>query len=261
MDPKFALTPKSDAFNSYTLTVKFTYHRFPISYDFHLEPIPSPQEFVRDNVIKPLLFASLRMTKQLDEVKASNRTKIDWSFVDPSARDVIHSSRDPYQPINGIGASLLEAYFRLQLEASVFETAEVPNSQESQALFAPSSSQPTQGSASQDVKFKIPTRETWRMDLARVDSQNKLDLRYDSVLASMEDSSSSDTLGNASSSQSSSSVSGPHPTTSLPLIDQEMLQREELEKAAAIQVRIDRKKRKREAIAAQFTEKRPVRFL
>lgn len=253
MDPKFTLTPNAEAFNSYTLTVKFTYHRFPITYDFHLEPIPSPQEFLRDNVIKPLLFASLRMTKQLSEVKANAKAKIDWDAVDPSSRELKTASRDPYQPIDGIGANLLETYFRLQLDSSVFESAEICETPDSQAL----NSQPTQATQ-EDVKFKYPARETWKMEPARVDSQNKLDLRYDSILTAPNGALGNETIG-ASSSQSSSSGSGPHPT-SLP-IDQEMIHREEMEKAAAIQERLDRKKRKREASEAQAVEKRPVRFL
>ena len=231
MNPKFTLTPTPDAFDSYTLTVKFTYHRFPITYDFRLEPIPSPQEFIRDNIIKPLLFASLLMSKQLDEIKANNKAKIDWRTVDPASRDLKNASRDPYHPIDGIGASLLETYFRLQLDSSVFETAEICETPDSQTP----SSQPTQATQ-QDVKFKIPTKETWKMEPMRVDSQNMLDLRYDSVLTAPNGASNGDTLA-MSSSQSSSSGSGPN-ATSLP-VDQEMIQREELEKAVEIQERLE----------------------
>lgn len=114
MDPKFTLTPKSDAFNSHTLTVKFQYHQFPIRYDFHLEPIPSPQEFVRDNIIKPLLFATVQLTKQIDDIKDSGKLKMSLNQVDPTSRPLNSHLEIPTSP----STELVPSYWKIILNCN-----------------------------------------------------------------------------------------------------------------------------------------------
>jgi hypothetical protein len=258
MDPKFTLTPKSDAFNSHTLTVKFKYHQFPITYNFHLEPIPSPQEFVRDNVIKPLMFAALQMTKQLDEIKDSGKLKMSMNQVDPTTRQFKLASRNPYLPINGVGSVVLENYFRLQLDSSVFETAEIIQTSDSQVA---SSSQSTQESVKRERGHT--EKETWKIDPIRVDSMNKLDLQYDSVVSPSLEAGSSDDPGMVSSMGTASS-SGPQqtlPSAAAALMDEYDQRDQEMAAAAAIEERLAKKKKKREEQLANEVQKRPRRFV
>lgn len=262
MDPKFSFTPKEGEFSSYTLTVRFKYHRFPITYNFNMEPIPSPQEFLRDNIIKPLLFTTLRLTRQLEDFKSHAKTKLDFTQLDPNSRDLKHATRNPYLPINGFGASLLDAYFKAQLDASV-HLIHVEDPQ--QTLSDSQSLQPSQGV----VAGAGPKKETWKMDPIRVDSNNQLvlDLHYDSVLSpvngigqSIGVSSGSGSIDSKGDSLTLGEADNSLPTNSAP-VDPEQLRRDEANRAAEIEERLEKKKRKREAREAAPVPKRPNKFL
>jgi hypothetical protein len=259
MDPKFTLTPKLDQFNTYTLTVRFTYHRFPITYDFHLEPIPSPQEFIRDNVIKPLLFTTLRLSKQLDETKLNSKlANTEFPHVDPKSREVQLATRVPYAPMHGTASTLLEAYFKLQLDQSVFETE--PEDFSSSTQTTDRSSQ--RGHHRIQVKQE-QGKETWKLDPIRTDTANSLvlDLRYDVGIPYHDATPSSVETGSSETMNSGSGGANTSLPTGLASLDDEIAHREEMAAAAAIEERLAKKKRKREAQDAFTQEKRPKRFL
>lgn len=283
MDPKFYFTPKEGQFGLYTLTVKFRYHRFPITYDFHMEPIPSPQEYLRDHVIKPLLWATSRLNRQLETLKEHAKTKLDFSLLDPNARDLKHSTRNAYAPLRGFGSSLLEAYFKWQLDPSGARNNEISAPLAGDADSQPlSSSQPiernfqgatTHGGASRARTKANSGKETWNMDSLRLDSHNPLimDLRYESTVNggatggagdgengssfSFAPGDASGAYGDASSS-SSQAINGHtshhhrNNSPSLPagsqIYDPEIVKQEEEERAAAMAERLAKKKRRRE---------------
>lgn len=261
MDPKFSFTPREGEFSSYTLTVRFKYHRFPITYDFHMEPIPSPQEFIRDNIIKPLMFTTLRLTRQLEEFKSNAKAKLDFTLLDPNSRDLKHATHNPFLPINGFGASLLQSYFKTQLDPSVrLIEADDPRGglQSSQSL----SSSEIIASGNSDHRGG---KEAW-MDPVRVDSHNQLvlDLRYDSAVtpgtgnfgtlgirsgnSSLEVKGESGSLGD--------SIGMSLPTTSA-APDPEQTRREEASRAHEVEERLEKKKRRREARETAVVTKRP----
>lgn len=233
-------------------------------------------------MIKPLLFTTLCLSRHLEDLKTNPRPKVDFSrLTDENSREVRLIARNPYAPINGIGASMLELYHKLQLNQNKYDAApelEISFDEEFPSVSASlnTASQPmapSQQLANAIKEKKLREKETWNLDPGALDDTGNLDLHYDSGAvgsASVPSSTGSASLeratlgihGNASQTASSSSSqhSGTFPSSmGSSSIDRELELQNELAAAAEIEERLAKKKRKRETREAMESSKK--RFL